>query len=72
MRYKTTKNMFRILLSRLSHKFPDQSMMFPVSRLSMESYDVENQKWCDEAQPVIQSQTVKDTKPTYKNNLDDT
>lgn len=58
--------MFRILLSRLSHKLPDQSMMFPVSRLSMESYDVENQKWCDEPQPVIQTQTVKDTKKVKK------
>lgn len=58
--------MFRILLSRLSHKLPDQSMMFPVSRLSMESYDVENQKWCDEPQPVIQTQTVKDAKKVKK------
>ena len=58
--------MFRILLSRLSYKFPDQSMMFPVSRLSMESYDVENQKWCDAPQPVIQTQTVKDTKKVKK------
>ena len=58
--------MFRILLSRLTHKLSDQSMMFPVSRLSMESYDVEQQKWCDDPQPVIQSQPVKDTKKVKK------
>lgn len=44
--------MFRILLSRMSHKLPDQSMIFPVSRLSLESYDVENQKWCDDPKPA--------------------
>ena len=49
---KSTKNMFRILLSRMSHKLPDQSMIFPVSRLSLESYDVENQKWCDDPKPA--------------------
>lgn len=49
--------MFRYFLTRLSPKLPDTSIIFPVSKLSLESYDVEQQKWCDDPK---QPKTLKE------------
>ena len=51
--------MFRLLLTRIPHKLPDTTTMFPVSKLSFESYDIENEKWCDDHK---QPKTMKKNK----------
>lgn len=54
--------MFRYFLTRLTPKLPDTSIIFPVSKLSLESYDIENEKWCDDSKEN-KKHSDKETKP---------